>query len=151
LDYGCGEAAVLSYLIPENDHTITKMAGIDICDQVLVEAIDRCTPWKTDFEQLRNHPLIIDIFKGSIGEPDDRFLGFEGIICTEVIEHVYTPVLDSFLDITLGLYQPRILVVTTPNGEYNVNFPDLKYGTDESTFRHNDHKFEWTRKEFKDW
>lgn len=68
-----------------------------------------------------------------------------------MIEHVFPDVLDSFLDITLGSYQPEILIVTTPNGEYNVNFPDLKYGTEESTFRHDDHKFEWTREQFETW
>ncbi|KAI9358204.1 hypothetical protein BD770DRAFT_86621 [Pilaira anomala] len=170
LDYGCGEAAVLSYLIPDNDTLIVKMAGIDVCDESLLEAVDRCTPWQTDYEQLRNNPLVIDIYKGlnlnnqnkikliffffhlgSIGIPDDRFLGYQAIICTEVIEHVFPDVLDSFLDITLGSYQPEILIVTTPNGEYNVNFPDLKYGTEESTFRHDDHKFEWTRDQFETW
>lgn len=64
LDYGCGEAAVLSYLIPPNEQAITKIAGIDICDQVLEEAVDSCTPWQSDFDQLRDHPLVIDIYKG---------------------------------------------------------------------------------------
>jgi hypothetical protein len=89
--------------------------------------------------------------KGSIGVPDDRFLGYQGIICSEVIEHVYSDVLDAFIGITLGTYRPEIMIVTTPNGEYNINFPDLKYGTDESEFRHDDHKFEWTKNEFQTW
>lgn len=83
--------------------------------------------------------------------PDDRFKGFQGIVCTEVIEHVYSDVLSKFMNITLGIYQPEIMIVTTPNAEYNVNFPDLKYGTSQSIFRHDDHKFEWTRKEFESW
>lgn len=78
-------------------------------------------------------------------------MGFQGIICSEVIEHVYPDVLDSFLGITLGIYQPEIMIVTTPNAEYNINFLGLKYGTKESEFRHDDHKFEWTRKEFETW
>ncbi|KAI9250085.1 hypothetical protein EDC94DRAFT_318715 [Helicostylum pulchrum] len=152
LDYGCGEAAVLSFLIPDNNDTcLVKMAGIDICDESLAEAVDRCTPWQTDHEQLRSNPLVLDIYKGSIGVVDDRLFGYEAIICTEVIEHVYADTLNSFLDITLGIYQPQILIVTTPNGEYNVNFPQLKYGTEESIFRHDDHKFEWTRNEFETW
>ncbi|KAI8077175.1 hypothetical protein BDF21DRAFT_400341 [Thamnidium elegans] len=152
LDYGCGEAAVLSFLIPDNNDTcLVKMAGIDVCDESLAEALDRCTPWQTDYEQLRSSPLVLDIYKGSIGVVDDRLFGYEAIICTEVIEHVYADTLNSFLDITLGIYQPQILIVTTPNGEYNVNFPRLKYGTDESIFRHDDHKFEWTRNEFETW
>ncbi|KAG2210277.1 hypothetical protein INT47_003262, partial [Mucor saturninus] len=151
LDYGCGEAAVLSFLIPESTFPIQKLAGIDICDQVLTEAIDRCTPWSCDFSHLRTYPLSIDIYKGSIGDPDARFMNFDAIICTEVIEHVFPDVLDTFLPLTLGTYQPRVMIVTTPNGEYNVYFPDLKYGTDQSIFRHDDHKFEWTRQQFEDW
>ncbi|KAJ1910264.1 hypothetical protein H4219_006248 [Mycoemilia scoparia] len=50
-----------------------------------------------------------------------------------------------------GYYKPQILIATTPNAEFNVYFPDLKYGTPESKFRHDDHKFEWTRNEFKEW
>ena len=36
--------------------------------------------------------------------------------------------------------------MTTPNSEFNIVF-----GPDFSGFRHWDHKFEWTRKEFEDW
>lgn len=54
----------MSYLIPDNDTSIVKMAGIDVCDESLLEAVDRCTPWQTDYEQLRNNPLVIDIYKG---------------------------------------------------------------------------------------
>lgn len=68
-----------------------------------------------------------------------------------MIEHVYPEVLDSFLGITLDIYQPELMIVTTPNAEYNINFPDLKYGTSEFKFRHDDHKFEWTRAEFESW
>jgi hypothetical protein len=42
-------------------------------------------------------------------------------------------------------------VVTTPNSEYNINFPNLRCGTDKSDFRHDDHRFEWTRSEFETW
>jgi hypothetical protein len=39
------------------------------------------------------------------------------------------------------------VVVTTPNSEYNVRFEMLKAGG----FRHPDHRFEWTRDEFREW
>ena len=44
------------------------------------------------------------------------------------------------------LRQP-CLAVTTPNAEYNALFPTLPAGA----FRHPDHRFEWTRNEFRDW
>jgi hypothetical protein len=40
-----------------------------------------------------------------------------------------------------------VVVVTTPNREYNVKFDGLPAGQ----FRHRDHRFEWTRSEFEDW
>jgi hypothetical protein len=38
-------------------------------------------------------------------------------------------------------------VVTTPNREYNVRFERLEPGR----LRHPDHRFEWTRAEFRAW
>ena len=43
--------------------------------------------------------------------------------------------------------QPRTVVLTTPNAEYNVKFEGLPAGK----FRHKDHRFEWTRAEFQTW
>lgn len=37
--------------------------------------------------------------------------------------------------------------MTTPNSEYNVMWESLPAGE----FRHNDHRFEWTRSEFQTW
>jgi len=44
-----------------------------------------------------------------------------------------------------GHIAPQLVVVTTPNVEFNVLFRNL------SGFRHPDHKFEWTRQQFGDW
>ena len=42
---------------------------------------------------------------------------------------------------------PASVVVTTPNAEYNALYPSLAAGA----LRHDDHRFEWTRTEFRDW
>ena len=42
---------------------------------------------------------------------------------------------------------PRAVIVTTPNADYNVLFPALPAGQ----FRHEDHRFEWSRAEFAAW
>jgi hypothetical protein len=39
------------------------------------------------------------------------------------------------------------VLVTTPNVEHNVRYPRLAAGT----MRHRDHRFEWTRAEFRSW
>lgn len=43
--------------------------------------------------------------------------------------------------------QPATVVVTTPNAEYNALFPNLAKGA----MRHPDHRFEWTREQFRNW
>jgi hypothetical protein len=43
--------------------------------------------------------------------------------------------------------RPGSVIVTTPNSEYNVRYPFLAAGA----FRHPDHRFEWTRDEFRSW
>jgi len=43
--------------------------------------------------------------------------------------------------------KPGTVIVTTPNVEYNVLFETLPAGR----FRHRDHRFEWTRAEFRNW
>ncbi|KAI8340350.1 hypothetical protein EDC96DRAFT_468920, partial [Choanephora cucurbitarum] len=150
LDYGCGEASVLSVLCCP-DTPFRKLAGIDIDPEVLEEAVEACKPHASDHAFPRASPLSVDIYQGSIGVADARLRDYEAIVCSEVIEHVYPDVLEGFLDVTLGTYQPRLMIVTTPNAEYNVYFPNLQYGTPHSLFRHDDHKFEWTRAQFEAW
>ena len=44
-----------------------------------------------------------------------------------------------------GSVHPKTVVLSTPNADFNVLFPDLR------GFRHHDHKFEWTRQQFQSW
>jgi hypothetical protein len=46
-----------------------------------------------------------------------------------------------------GFAAPRTVIVSTPNSEYNALYPTLPGGQ----FRHDDHRFEWTRAEFQGW
>jgi hypothetical protein len=55
--------------------------------------------------------------------------------------------LDAFRRVLFQHARPRTVVITTPNGEYNVMFETLPAGQ----FRHRDHRFEWTRAEFQEW
>lgn len=73
------------------------------------------------------------------------------MIISRSIEHLDPPVLEAFPVTTLGTYKPKVMVVSTPNADFNVNFPKLKYGTPESIMRNDDHRFEWTRNEFETW
>jgi hypothetical protein len=65
----------------------------------------------------------------------------------EVIEHLDPPRLAAFERVLFEFARPRMVVLTTPNAEYNVKFETLPAGK----FRHRDHRFEWTRPEFETW
>lgn len=67
-----------------------------------------------------------------------------------------------FGSIVLSCFRPRILIVSTPNYEYNVILqkssltsqegdPDDKTESQPLKFRNHDHKFEWTREQFNRW
>jgi hypothetical protein len=64
-----------------------------------------------------------------------------------VIEHLDPARLAAFERVVFEFARPGTVALTTPNAEYNVRFPTLTAGT----FRHADHRFEWTRAEFQAW
>ncbi|WP_078410010.1 3' terminal RNA ribose 2'-O-methyltransferase Hen1 [Priestia abyssalis] len=82
---------------------------------------------------------------GSLFYYDKRLRGKDIIILCEVIEHIDEFRLPNIMKTIFSEYQPNALIVTTPNREYNA-----VYDMDEN-IRHADHRFEWTRGEFKDW
>jgi hypothetical protein len=65
----------------------------------------------------------------------------------EVIEHLDPPRLSAFERVLFEFARPGIVVLTTPNAEYNAVFATLPAGE----FRHGDHRFEWKRTEFESW
>ena len=76
-----------------------------------------------------------------------RLAGFDAACLVEVIEHVDLPRLAALERAVFEFARPRLVVVTTPNVEYNVRFEGLSPGR----LRHQDHRFEWTRAEFREW
>jgi hypothetical protein len=65
----------------------------------------------------------------------------------EVIEHVDPERLPALERTVFGFAAPATVVVSTPNAEYNVHFATLPAGA----MRHGDHRFEWTRAQFRGW
>jgi SAM-dependent methyltransferase len=152
LDVGCGEGSLLQILI--NDSKFSQLAGIDVDQKTIELAAQNCQPTEYDFDNLREKPLFVDIFKGSLDLPDFRcreychcLSRFDAAVCVEVIEHLDQRTLEGMPKVFFGTYSPKVAVITTPNAEFNVHFESLPAGK----FRHYDHKFEWTRKEFQDW
>ncbi|MEO0960227.1 MAG: 3' terminal RNA ribose 2'-O-methyltransferase Hen1, partial [Pseudomonadota bacterium] len=84
---------------------------------------------------------------GSLTYGDRRWQGFDAATLVEVIEHL-EPSRLSALELSLfGSAAPRLVIVTTPNREYNALFEGMEQGA----MRHPDHRFEWTRAEFESW
>ena len=68
-------------------------------------------------------------------------------VASEVIEHVQPSRLAAFERALFETTRPGVIVITTPNVEYN----QLFRGLDPGELRHTDHRFEWSRAEFQAW
>jgi len=61
------------------------------------------------------------------------------------VEHLHEIDLSRLPEAIFGHISPQLVIMTTPNAEFNVLFPNP------TALRHPDHKFEWTRPQFADW
>lgn len=141
VDLGCGEGALLRELLA--DASFTEIVGADVAPRVLEKAADRLRLDRMG-ERQRSR---ITLLQSSVTYRDDRLAGFDAVVLMEVVEHVDPERLPDLERSVFGHARPRTVVVTTPNAEYNVLFPDLDAGA----LRHQDHRFEWTRAEFAGW
>ncbi|KAI9474516.1 hypothetical protein LPJ79_001759 [Coemansia sp. RSA 1821] len=154
LDVGCGEGNMLAFLVapgPNDEHPVEQLYGIDIDADALAVARDRLLPDEADRRDLRVDPLSVRLFHGNATVPICG-ISPDAVVCSEVIEHISeTEEVPALTRAILGSYRPHLAVFTTPNAEFNVNFPALAYGTPSAQLRHSDHKFEWTREQFGKW
>lgn len=141
LDVGCGEGRLLARLLEHRQ--FRTILGIDVSAMSLERAAERL---KLD----RLPPMQrarIDLQQGSLTYRDTRMTGFDAACVIEVIEHIDASRLDAFERTLFEFAKPQLVTVTTPNIEYNVRFANLPAGT----LRHRDHRFEWSRTEFRTW
>jgi 3' terminal RNA ribose 2'-O-methyltransferase Hen1 len=89
----------------------------------------------------------IRLIHGSLTYRDDRLQNFDAAAMVEVIEHLDPARLAAFERVVFEHARPATVVLTTPNREYNVVWETLPAGE----LRHGDHRFEWTREEFRVW
>ncbi len=141
LDLGCGEGKLLRKLLREKQ--FEEIVGMDVSHRALKIAQERL-----HYERLpERQKERLRLFQGSLNYQDKRLVGYDAAAVIEVIEHFDPPRLAAFARVLFEFAGPRTVVLTTPNIEYNVKFENLQAGT----FRHKDHRFEWTRDEFHSW
>lgn len=141
VDLGCGEGRLIRELI--RDPSFTRIAGTDVSHRVLQIAADRLRLDRMPSMQRDR----IQLFQGSLMYRDERIKGFDAAAVVEVIEHLDEPRLAAFERVVFEFARPKLVVITTPNCEYNVRWETLPAGH----MRHRDHRFEWTRAQFRDW
>jgi 3' terminal RNA ribose 2'-O-methyltransferase Hen1 len=141
LDLGCGEGRLLTALLEQTN--VPELVGVDVSHRALEIAreklrLDRRPPMQA---------ARIQLFQGSLIYRDARLAGYDAAAVVEVVEHLDPPRLAAFERVLFECARPATVVLTTPNAEYNVRWESLPAGR----FRHRDHRFEWTRAEFRAW
>jgi 3' terminal RNA ribose 2'-O-methyltransferase Hen1 len=138
LDLGCGPGVLLERLAEMKQ--FTRITGIDICNDVLREARKLL---EAQYGQLPDH---ITIQNKSFMESDPALTGYDAAVMLETIEHINADRLSLIENAVFRDYRPKLVVITTPNSEYN---PLL--GVPAHRYRHPDHRFEWPREKFQHW
>ncbi|MGW1807010.1 3' terminal RNA ribose 2'-O-methyltransferase Hen1 [Streptomyces sp. NPDC002078] len=141
LDLGCGQGELVRELL--KDVRFTEIVGLDVSVRALTIASRRLKLDRMGERQASRVKLV----QGSLAYTDKRLRGYDAAVLSEVIEHLDLPRLPALEYAVFGHARPRTVLVTTPNVEYNVRWETLPAGH----VRHGDHRFEWTREEFRTW
>ncbi|MBW3618587.1 MAG: 3' terminal RNA ribose 2'-O-methyltransferase Hen1, partial [Proteobacteria bacterium] len=140
-DLGCGQGKLLQRLLRET--WVERLIGLDPASREL--------EWAAKRLKLNEHggppEGRVTLLHGSLTYRDRRWADADAAALVEVIEHLDQDRLPALERVVFGEARPSVVIVTTPNADYNSLFPKLEAGA----FRHPDHRFEWTRPEFRAW
>lgn len=141
VDMGCGEGKLITML--SKDVEFEQITGCDVSVRALETARERLNFDRLpEFQQQR-----ITLMQSALTYRDRRLAGYDAATVIEVIEHLEPERLEAFSRVIFEYAKPAMVILTTPNSEYNALFENLPVGK----FRHPDHRFEWTRNEFETW
>ena len=141
LDLGCGDGRLLAALL--GDPQFDEVVGVDAS----AAALDRAARRLRVDEMAPRQRGRVRLLLGGLTYADRRLRGYDAAVLMEVVEHVDPGRLGALEEAVFGAAAPSAVVVTTPNAEYNPRYPGLANGER----RHPDHRFEWTRAEFRAW
>jgi SAM-dependent methyltransferase len=137
-DLGCGEGDLMMAIC--RDPRFTAVAGLDPSPHALARAARRLGILQQSWQEKAC------LLQGAATYPDSRLAGYDAFALLEVIEHIDPCRLPLLEEAVFGAGRPRTVVLTTPNREYNA-----VWGIPDGRLRHGDHRFEWTREEFRGW
>lgn len=139
VDLGCGEGRLLTRLVDIPGSL--EFVGVEPSSRDLEKAKKNLSR-----NPARQMDARVTLLHGSALYVDDRLKDFDAAVLSEVVEHIEPDRLSHLEKCVFGEMSPRMIVVTTPNRAYNAVF-DLPEGS----FRHPDHRFEWTVEEAAVW
>ncbi len=141
IDLGCGEGKLLRVLL--SNKQFTDIVGVDASLRAL-DIAERRLRLDQMSERQRQR---ITLMHGALTYRDRRLENFDAAALVEVIEHIDPDRLPALERAIFEFSKPGVVIVTTPNREYNALFENMPEGK----LRHGDHRFEWTRAEFQAW
>lgn len=138
IDLGCGPGELLQRLAREPQ--FRRIVGIDIDHDVLEEARLGLACGLAD------QGGRVQVRYGSFEVADPELAGFDAAVLVETIEHIDPRRLSRVELAVFGSLRPALVLVTTPNQEYNI-----LHGMAPGRLRHPGHRFEWGRGRFRHW
>ncbi|GMR50147.1 hypothetical protein PMAYCL1PPCAC_20342, partial [Pristionchus mayeri] len=147
---GCGELSFEKYALRDlADRGIRHIVSVDVDEKPLSSGLHYLGRYLDDQEHYTvkrtSEPIHVEVYKGDLLAPSPVLSNIDVAISTEVIEHMPLEKATELLKCVLDKIHPKLYILSTPNFEFNVVF------NKQSSFRHDDHHFEFTRKQFKEW
>lgn len=82
VDFGCGELKLFKYL--KRIENINHVSAVDIDEKLILNNTYDVKPLLFDHIGGFCKKLSVDLFCGSIAEPDERLVGVDAVICIEL-------------------------------------------------------------------
>ncbi len=136
LELGCGSGTFLWQVLKLGQ--FKKVTGVEHSGLSLSQARDKLAEFDIN-DRLR-------LINTSYTLPILDLPAHQVVVMIETIEHIQPGELSKVEQNLFVNLRPRMLIITTPNAEYNV-----LYGLAKGQFRDPDHKFEWSRQKFRQW
>ncbi|MCH8543356.1 MAG: class I SAM-dependent methyltransferase [Alcanivorax sp.] len=139
LDLGCGSGTFLTLLA--EDARYQRLLGVEHMAEGLAVARHALASYLTEGVAGR-----LQLLQGRYDDPGLPLTGFDAAVMIETIEHNPPERLGGVAQTVFGVYRPGLVIVTTPNVEFNP-----LYGLGPGELREAGHYFEWTRQRFRQW